>query len=201
MLKFVFDLDGTLTRKETLPFIASHFGLKEQITELTREAVEGTTPFIESFISRVNMMRDLPVAEVSALLAQIPLYEVLIRFIRRHRAECLIATGNLHCWIDGLIRKIGCNCRCSEALVRDNKIVKITSILDKASLVQNLRDIGHKVVYIGDSNNDMEAMRLADVAIVVCLASPPPPPLSLQTVGDYLFLEEERLCHFLEQLY
>lgn len=34
-MKFLFDLDGTVTSKETLPIIAEHFGVQDQIAELT----------------------------------------------------------------------------------------------------------------------------------------------------------------------
>lgn len=30
-MKFLFDLDGTVTSKETLPIIAEHFGVQDQI--------------------------------------------------------------------------------------------------------------------------------------------------------------------------
>lgn len=51
-MKFLFDLDGTVTSKETLPIIAEHFGVQDQIAELTHHTVQGNVPFVESFIRR-----------------------------------------------------------------------------------------------------------------------------------------------------
>ncbi|MCI7267456.1 MAG: hypothetical protein MR545_09585 [Veillonellaceae bacterium] len=48
MTKFIFDLDGTVTREETLPLIAKHFSVEEEIMELTRNTVDGRVPFIDS---------------------------------------------------------------------------------------------------------------------------------------------------------
>ena len=48
-MKFLFDLDGTVTSEETLPIIANHFNCVEQISELTARTVQGNVPFIESF--------------------------------------------------------------------------------------------------------------------------------------------------------
>jgi phosphoserine phosphatase len=56
MTKFIFDLDGTITKEETLPLIARHFKVEEKIEELTRATVAGEVPFIESFIQRVNIL-------------------------------------------------------------------------------------------------------------------------------------------------
>ena len=55
-MKFLFDLDGTVTSKETLPIIAEHFGVQDQIAELTHHTVQGNVPFVESFIRRVNIL-------------------------------------------------------------------------------------------------------------------------------------------------
>lgn len=200
MLKFVFDLDGTLTKKETLPLIASHFGQLDKIKELTRQAVSGDVPFIESFISRVTILRDFPVSEINALLATIPIYEKLADFIKAHPDNCHIATGNLYCWVEGLLKRFQCHSFCSDAIVNNNKVLKISSIINKKKTVLSLKEQGHKVVFIGDSNNDMEAMRKADISIIAGMTTSPPPS-SLQTIGDYLILEENTLCHFLEQLF
>ena len=39
MTKFIFDLDGTVTKEETLPLIAKHFSVEGEIMELTRNTV------------------------------------------------------------------------------------------------------------------------------------------------------------------
>ena len=42
MTKFIFDLDGTVTGEETLPLIANHFSVEEELMELTRNTVDGS---------------------------------------------------------------------------------------------------------------------------------------------------------------
>jgi phosphoserine phosphatase len=36
---YIFDLDGTITAKETLPIISEHFNVGHKILELTQETV------------------------------------------------------------------------------------------------------------------------------------------------------------------
>ena len=91
MTKFVFDLDGTITKEETLPIIAKYFSLEEEIEELTRQTVRGDVPFIESFIRRVSILGKLPIDEIDALLADVELHESIVEFIRKNRAHCALS--------------------------------------------------------------------------------------------------------------
>lgn len=198
MVRFIFDLDGTLTKSETLPIISEHFLLQEKIAELTMQTVQGNIPFVESFIRRVSILGKCPVSEVSELLAEVELHEKVHSFIEAHPEHCIIATGNLLCWVDKLIEKIGCKAFFSEALVEDNTVAKIAAILHKEAVVDYYKKQGDFVVFIGDGNNDMEAMRLADVSIATGLIHAP--AKSILAVADYAVYCEDALCRLLNQL-
>jgi HAD superfamily phosphoserine phosphatase-like hydrolase len=197
-MKFIFDLDGTITSQETLPLIANHFKVQEEISSLTAETIKGNIPFIESFIRRVHILGKLPVDEIANLLDQVNLHSMIFEFIQLNRDNCIIATGNLNCWIQKLVDRIGCKCYNSEALVENNKVVAISKILRKEDIVRKYQDMGEKVIYIGDGNNDMEAMRLADVAIAVGIIHHP--AISILPFTNYLIFNEKALCRQLNQL-
>jgi HAD superfamily phosphoserine phosphatase-like hydrolase len=198
MTKFIFDLDGTITSKETLPLISKHFGIEREIDELTKETIKGNIPFIESFIRRVHVLGKLPINEINDLLATVPLYPKVLDFIRANNANCVIATGNLGCWIDKLIRKIGCVCYNSEGLIQNNKIVKLTHILRKENIVRQYRNAGDEVVFIGNGNNSMEAMRIANISVASGLTHKP--AKSVLSITNYLIFNESALCRLLNQL-
>lgn len=196
--RFIFDLDGTLTAAETLPMIGAHFGLEAQIAAMTERAIRGTVPYVENFISRVNLLGGLPVDAVARLLAGAPLHERLMRFVAAHAAQCCIATTNLDVWLAGLRQRLPCALYCSEAGVEDNAVTSLRTILKKESVVRDFQAEGWRVVFVGDGHNDMEAMRAADLSIASGLThSPAPGVLSL---ADYLCCEEDALCRLLEQL-
>ena len=197
-MKFLFDLDGTVTSLETLPVIASHFNCQEEIAELTKRTVAGNVPFIESFIRRVNILGKYSVRETSDLLAQVPLYPELKRFIDNHRSDCIIVTGNLTCWCEDLFRKIGCQCYGSSAELEEDHVVKLKSILRKEEIVDRYRALGETVVFVGDGNNDLEAMRHADISIATGLTHTP--ARSLYAICDYIIFNENALCRQLNQL-
>lgn len=197
MTKFLFDLDGTITKQETLPLIAKAFGV-EAIEGLTKETIAGNVPFVESFIRRVHLLKDLPVDEVSCLLGTVEIYPLLAAFIRAHKEACGIVTGNLSCWIGLLVQKLGCACYASEAVVENQRIQKLSAILRKENVVQQLKEEGHRVIFIGDGNNDVEAMRIADRSIAAALTHSP--AAGVLSVADYLVLNEVALCRQLHQL-
>lgn len=197
-MKFLFDLDGTVTSAETLPIISEHFGCTEQIAELTTRTVAGNVPFIESFIRRVNILGQYSVSETSDLLAQVPLYPLVAKFIEEHTEDCIIVTGNLTCWCEGLFKKIGCQCYGSIAECEDDKVVKIKSILRKETIVDQYKALGETVVFIGDGNNDLEAMRHANISIAAGLTHNP--AQSLMSICDYVIFSENALVRQMNQL-
>ncbi len=198
MTKFIFDLDGTVTKQETLPLISKHFKIEDEIDNLTKETVQGNIPFIESFIRRVYILGKLPINEVSDLLNGVELYPKVINFILQNKENCIIATGNLGCWIDKLVARVGCCCYCSDGIIENNKVTKLTRILKKENLVERYKSDGEKVVFIGDGNNDMEAMRIADVSIASGLTHMP--AKSVLSIANYAVFSEEALCRQLNQL-
>lgn len=198
MTKFIFDLDGTITKQETLPLISKYFNIQEEIDKLTRETIQGNIPFVESFIKRVYILGKLPINEISELLGNVKLYNKITDFIKKNSSDCIIATGNLECWINKLIGKIGCTCYCSDALIEDNRVIKLTKILRKENVVQKYKADGEKVVFIGDGNNDVEAMRIADISIASGLTHTP--TNSVLSCANYLIFDEGALCRQLNQL-
>ena len=197
-MKFLFDLDGTVTSEETLPIIANHFNCVEQISELTARTVQGNVPFIESFIRRVNILGAYSVSETTRLLSEVPLYPTIAKFIEEHKEDCVIVTGNLTCWCEGLFKKIGCQCYGSEALCEDDKVVKLKTILRKEQIVDQYKALGETVVFIGDGNNDLEAMRHANVSIATGLTHNP--AQSLMSICDYVIFNEQALVRQMRQL-
>lgn len=198
MTKFLFDLDGTITKKETLPLIAEKFGIQEEIGQLTRETLQGSVPFVESFIRRVHILGNCPVDEINNLLSNVEMNEEIVNFIVNNKSNCAIVTGNIHEWVEGLSSKLGCDFFSSSAVIKDNTVSKLTQILRKETIVERYKSQGERVVFIGDSNNDVEALRVADVAIGCGITHQPAP--GVFSVVDYMVYSEESLCRLLNQL-
>ncbi len=197
-MKFLFDLDGTLTSKETLPVISKRFNVQSQIDELTKETIRGGIPFIESFLQRIHILKEFPVSEVRALLSTVPVYSKLLDFIQSNKSDCIIVTGNLREWVSELTAIFGCECVASEGEVVNDRLIRIDKIVRKEDVVRKYKEAGEKVVFIGDGNNDAEAMRVADISIASGLTHMP--SNSVLAVCDYLVMSEKSLVRQLEQI-
>lgn len=197
-MKFIFDLDGTLTLCETLPEIARAFHMEDKINALTAQTIRGEIPFMEGFIRRVNLLAHLNVADVAAVLERVEVNQPLVEFIAKNAANCVVATGNFEGWIEGLCKKIPCETVASRGEVDVRGCVRLTQILKKEDLVKAYQARGEKVVFIGDGNNDAEAMRLADVSIACGIVHKP--AASVMQVADYAVFDTAALLRLLEQI-
>ena len=172
-MKFIFDLDGTITRQESLPLLADHFKVSDQMTRLTQQAVTGAVAFEESFLKRVNAFRDISVDAISRRMGTLECFEALVQFIQTQPEDCIIATANLDIWIDRLVSRFDARVFSSTASVQGDRIDRVTHILRKEDVVMRYQALGHKVVFIGDGANDATAMERADFAIACGLVHRP----------------------------
>jgi choline kinase/phosphoserine phosphatase len=197
-IRFVFDLDGTLTEVETLPLIAETFKIGREIAKLTEETIAGTIPFMESFIDRVNLLSSIDPTRISELLEQVPVNEELLAFIQQHQNSSAIATGNLFEWVNLLVSKFKCTVHASESTQTSLGVLKLTNILRKEDVVRQYQDFGDQVVFVGDGNNDAEAMRIADISIACGLVHEPSG--SVMQMADYAVYDTGALIRLLNQI-
>ena len=197
-IAFLFDLDGTVTAQETLPLIAKQYGLVSEMEELTAKTIAGDIPFVESFITRVNLLKPYSVKTISQIIHQVALHTEIVRFIKGHKDNCYIVTGNLDCWIEKLVRDLGCAYFCSRASCVDDRVMKIKTVLNKAKVVKQFKQTGQTTVFIGEGNNDAEAIHQADVGIAFGAVHPPSD--SALAVASHVVYSELKLCQFLKQL-
>lgn len=194
---FLFDLDSTLTKVEILPTIAEAAGCAAKMRDLTEKGMYQAVPFTESFLDRVELLKSLPVSEVSERIAKIPLHEGLVSFIQRNKERCYIVTGNLDVWIDELVKRMGMEGHvfCSKGIVRDDRLVGVASVIDKQATVGQLVT---PFVAVGDGSNDAEMISRAEIGIGFGGVRPIAP--SVLEVATHAIYDESRLVVFLQRL-
>ena len=166
--------------------------------ELTAKTIAGDIPFVESFITRVNLLKPYSVTTISQIIHQVTLHTKIVRFIKGHKDNCYIVTGNLDCWIEKLVQDMGCAYFCSRALCVDDRVMKIKTVLNKAKVVKQFKQTGQTTVFIGEGNNDAEAIHQADVGIAFGAVHHPSD--SALAVASHVVYSELKLCQFLKQL-
>lgn len=194
---FLFDLDSTITRQEILPTISKRVGIYEKMSLLTESTMRGELPFKQSLLQRVELLKDIPVSEVRKIVGEIEINELLVDFIRKNQERCYIVTGNLDVWIKELVKKCGMehNIFCSKALVKDDYIQDVFSILDKNAVI---RQMVLPLIAVGDGNNDAEMIEAAEVGIGYGGVRDIAP--SVLACASHAVYNEKKLVGFLERL-
>ncbi len=194
---FLFDLDSTITRQEILPTIAKKVGIYERMCSLTESTMRGEVPFKQSFLQRVELLKDIPVSEISEKISQIMLNEKLVSFIQENKNRCYIVTGNLDVWIEKLVSNMGMerNTFCSKAVEKDGFIQDVFSIVDKNAVISQMV---LPFVAVGDGNNDAEMIEAAEVGIGYGGVRDIAP--AVLACADHAIYDEDILVSFLERL-
>lgn len=194
---FLFDLDSTITRQEILPTIARKVGVYEQMSTLTESSMRGEVPFKQSFLQRVELLKQIPISQVQDIVSHIELNERLLEFIKDYKNRSYIVTGNLDVWIDGLIEKLGMekNVFSSKALVEDGYVQDVFNIVDKDAVI---RQMVLPFVAVGDGNNDAEMIEAAEVGIGYGGVRPVAP--SVLECATHVAYQEDILVDFLNKL-
>ena len=194
---FLFDLDSTITKEEILPTIAKRIGKEKEMKELSEKTMMGDLTFHESFTSRVEILKNIPVSEIAEIISNISVSEKLQEFLQEEKENCYIVTSNLDVWIEKLINKLGMkeHCFCSKAIMKDNKIEKIDNILIKENVLDEFQE---KTIAIGDGSNDRNIIEKAAIGIAYGGVRNIAP--SLLAVADYAIYDENKLYNFLKLL-
>lgn len=194
---FLFDLDSTITRQEILPTIAKEFGVFEEMCALTERTMRGELPFKQSFLQRVELLKGIPVSEVCEFTGKMELNGCLLEFMKRYQNRCYIVTGNLDVWIEELVKKLGMGMStfCSKALVENDHIQDVLSVVDKSAVISQMV---LPFVAVGDGNNDAEMIEAAEIGIGYGGVREIAP--SVLACASHAVYQEEKLVDFLERL-
>ncbi|MBR6013004.1 MAG: HAD-IB family phosphatase [Selenomonadaceae bacterium] len=194
--KFIFDLDGTITKIETLPLLAKELNLFEEIKILTDLTLCGKISFEQSFKLRYFILKNIPPKKILEIMETVEFDEEISNFIRENKKFCSIVTGNLDFWIEPMTKKLGCEVFSSQSSLDENKIPFLTKILNKAETVREIKKTSDKIISVGDGFNDIQMFNESDISIAYGGVH----ELSdkVLNAADYFFDDGKNLCSFLK---
>lgn len=198
LTKYAFDLDGTITKVETLPLLAAELGLSAEMELLTNLTLNGKISFEKSFKLRYLILRNIPPKKIVDIMNTVELDENILAFIKENKSQCAIVTGNLDYWVAPIIKKLGCESYTSTSVIDENGIPILTNILHKGTVIKKLKRYSEKVVAIGESFNDISMFEAADVAI--SYGGVHKPIDTAVAISDYVVFESGELCRLLKML-
>ena len=197
-MKFIFNLE-VLTKEKIFSVISDHFNISETADKLSSEMLSGKISSVDYLVKKMYLLKNYSVNRISDLTEKISLNTDIVNFTALHDKDVLVVSDNFRCWIDKLIKKVNCNSMCSEVEVVDDKVSSsILHFLRKEDIVREYRMSGEKVCFIGNTVDDIEAMRLSDISITSAISYDSDKRVSL--ISDYYVASECALCRQLNQL-
>ena len=196
--KFAFDLDGTITKVEMLPLIAAELDCAEEMELLTNLTLRGQIPFDKSFKLRCLILRNIPLKKIREIMASVELDEDIAEFIRENKKICAVVTGNLDCWIEPIVDKLGCEIYSSTSEFDGENIPVLKKILDKGAAIRELKKSCDRVIAVGESFNDIPMFESADISIAY--GGVHEPICAARSVSDYVATDGKSLCRLLNMI-
>lgn len=193
---FLFDLDGTVTKEELLPRIARAIGEEHAIADLTRRTIAGDVPFESSLRERVKILGKANVTEVAEIVAGVELEPEIECFLKKNAHRSYIVTGNLDVWLAKLVERLPVPILCSKARSEGNRIVELTSVIDKGQAVRSLGN--GRFCAVGEGHNDLGMFEASAFSIAYGGVHDPAP--GLYSVASHAIFNAETLCRLLSRL-
>ena len=198
MTKFVFDLDGTITKVETLPLLAAELGLADEMKLLTDLTLSGQIPFDKSFKLRYLILRNVPLKKIQAVMSTVELDGRIVDFIAAHKKNCAVVTGNMDCWIEPLAARLNCEIFSSTSELDAGNLPVLTKILDKGAVIRELKRTCDRVIAVGESFNDVPMFEESHVSIAY--GGVHKPVATAISISDYVVFDGGALCRLLKML-
>lgn len=172
------DMDSTIVVGETLDELASFAGVKAQVEEITKNAMNGLLDFEQAIKERVGLLKNLPIEaleETARAVQLMPGAESLVRVMKKNGAKTILVTGGFMFFAEDVKANAGFDFVHGNRLEIEADVLTgnvIPPILDKSAKLAYLKDYAQKfqidhdqIMAIGDGANDLPMLEAAGLGI------------------------------------
>jgi phosphoserine phosphatase len=172
------DMDSTMVTSETLDELAGEAGLKEEISAITRRAMNGELDFEGALRERVGMLKGLALEALErtwATTALMPGAEELVATMRAHGARCALVSGGFTFFTGRVAERLGFHEHYSNTLLHDAG--QLTGLVGEPILGRNAKLVTLKrlaaeegidlaaTLAVGDGANDLDMLGAAGLGV------------------------------------
>lgn len=177
----VMDFDSTLMDGETIDFIAELAGIKDQVSAITKEAMEGNLDFFESLTRRVGLLKGIPYDKVDAICADLPYMpgaKELIDEMKKQGYKVMVFSGGFRNATSRAKDTLGFDADFSNILHHKDGV--LTGLVggdmmfdfskgDMLTRIQNILGVtAEDTIVIGDGANDRSMFKHAAKKVAFC---------------------------------
>jgi len=174
----VMDADSTLLQDEVIDLLGEACGRAEEVSAITRAAMDGEIDFAEALKRRVELLAGLPVSvleDVRAKLRLTPGARTLVRTLQRLGYVPAVVSGGFVEVLAPLLAELDVtHFEANQLEIRDGVLTGrvVGEILDRAGKARALRHFAAEVgvpleqtVAVGDGANDIDMLSVAGLGI------------------------------------
>lgn len=172
------DMDSTMVTSETLDELAGEAGLKEEISAITRRAMNGELDFEGALRERVGMLKGLALEALERTWAStvlMPGAEELVATMRAHGARCALVSGGFTFFTGRVAERLGFHEHYSNTLLHEGG--RLTGQVGEPILGRNAKLVTLKrlaaeegidlaaSLAVGDGANDLDMLGAAGLGV------------------------------------
>jgi phosphoserine phosphatase len=172
------DMDSTMVTSETLDELAGEAGLKDEISAITRRAMNGELDFEGALRERVGMLKGLALEALERTwtsTALMPGAEELVATMRAHGARCALVSGGFTFFTGRVAERLGFHEHYSNTLLHEGG--RLTGQVGEPILGRNAKLVTLKrlaaeegidleaSLAVGDGANDLDMLGAAGLGV------------------------------------
>jgi phosphoserine phosphatase len=174
----VADMESTVIENEMLDELADFVGLRAQVAEVTRRAMNGELDFAAALAERVVLLKDLPVAvldEAYARVRLVPGAAALVATMRAAGAETALVSGGFGVFAEKVAARLGfARVVCNQLDLAGGRIAGtvaaplVTAETKRRTLIEIAAARGAPLadtLAVGDGANDLPMLQTAGLGI------------------------------------
>jgi len=174
----VFDMDSTLVSAEVIDLLAERAGVASEVSEITRQAMEGRIDFSDALRRRVALLQGLPESDVREIADALPLTQgaqSAIRVLKHLGYKIGVLSGGFTVFVEKIQTRLGIDYAYANTLGVENGTLTgevIEPLLDGEGKARRLAEIADRegvsldqVVGVGDGANDIPMLQKAGLGI------------------------------------
>jgi phosphoserine phosphatase len=175
------DMDSTMIEQECIDELADMAGVKDQVSAITKRAMNGEIAFEPALIERVALLKGLPVSIISTVIADrisyMPGGHTLVSTMKAHGAFCALVSGGFTAFANPIGKELGFNVARANVLGQDKETLDGTvafPILGREAKVEalehfcaELKITPNDALAVGDGANDLGMIKKAGLGVAL----------------------------------
>jgi phosphoserine phosphatase len=173
------DMDSTIIEQECIDEIANELGIKQQVAQITEQAMNGKIDFSESLRKRVALLKNLDETKLTEVynnkISLMPGAKELVSTMKENGAYCVLVSGGFTFFTSKILHRLSFDEASANILEIKNK--KLTGnvtepVLDSSSkldvlnkTIKKLNITSDDVIAVGDGANDIPMLKNSGIGI------------------------------------